>query len=95
MPVVCIATRGDLYDKMISNIHEVRARNGKIIAVVTEGDDETCKLADHCITVPESSDQIGPILSVVPLQLLAYHIAVLRGCDVDKPRNLAKSVTVE
>ncbi len=95
LPVVCIATRGDLYDKMISNIHEVRARRGKIIAVVTEGDSETCKLADHCIEVPEASDHLGPILTAVPLQLLAYHIALKRGCDVDKPRNLAKSVTVE
>ena len=95
LPVVCVATRGELYDKMISNIHEVRARRGKIIAVVTEGDTETQKLADHCIVVPEASDHLGPILSVVPLQLLAYHIALNRGCDVDKPRNLAKSVTVE
>jgi glucosamine--fructose-6-phosphate aminotransferase (isomerizing) len=95
LPVVSIATRGELYDKMLSNIHEVRARKGKIIAVTTEGDEELCKLADHCLFVPESSDHLGPILSVVPLQLLAYHVAVMRGCDVDKPRNLAKSVTVE
>ncbi len=95
LPVVCIATRGELYDKMISNIQEVRARRGRIIAVVTEGDDETRKLADHCIAVPEASDHLAPILSVVPLQLLAYHVALRRGCDVDKPRNLAKSVTVE
>jgi glucosamine--fructose-6-phosphate aminotransferase (isomerizing) len=95
LPVVCVATRGELYDKMISNIHEVRARRGKIIAVVTEGDTETQKLADHTIVVPEASDHLGPILTVVPLQLLAYHVALNRGCDVDKPRNLAKSVTVE
>jgi len=95
LPVVAIATRGDLYDKMLSNIHEVRARKGKIIAVVTEGDEELAKLADYCLTVPEASDHLVPILSVVPLQLLAYHVAVMRGCDVDKPRNLAKSVTVE
>jgi glucosamine--fructose-6-phosphate aminotransferase (isomerizing) len=95
LPVVAIATRGDLYDKMLSNIHEVRARKGKIIAVVTEGDEELAKLADHCLYIPEASDHLVPILSVIPLQLLAYHVAVLRGCDVDKPRNLAKSVTVE
>ena len=95
LPVVAIATRGDLYDKMLSNIHEVRARKGKIIAVVTEGDEELAKLADHCLYIPEASDHLVPILSVIPLQLLAYHVAVLRGCDVDKPRNLAKSVTGE
>ncbi|HUV39162.1 MAG TPA: glutamine--fructose-6-phosphate transaminase (isomerizing) [Planctomycetota bacterium] len=95
LPVVCIATRGELYDKMLSNIHEVRARRGAIIAVTTEGDDGLSDLADFCITVPECSDHLEPILSVVPLQLLAYHVATLRGCDVDKPRNLAKSVTVE
>jgi glucosamine--fructose-6-phosphate aminotransferase (isomerizing) len=80
---------------MLFNIHEVRARKGKIIAVVTEGDEELAKLADHCLYIPEASDHLVPILSVIPLQLLAYHVAVLRGCDVDKPRNLAKSVTVE
>jgi len=90
-----IATRGDLYDKMLSNIHEVRARRGAIIAVVTEGDEGLSEIADHTFTIPECSDHLEPILSVVPLQLLAYHIATLRGCDVDKPRNLAKSVTVE
>ena len=95
LPVVCIATRGELYDKMLSNIHEVRARRGAIIAITTEGDDDLSGLADFCITIPECSDHLEPILSVVPLQLLAYHVATLRGCDVDKPRNLAKSVTVE
>ena len=95
LPVVCIATRGELYDKMLSNIHEVRARKGRIIAVTTEGDDGLRDLADHCIAIPDCSDHLTPILSVVPLQLLAYHVASLRGCDVDKPRNLAKSVTVE
>ena len=94
-PVVCIATHGELYEKMLSNIHEVRARKGKIIAVTTEGDDDLCELADHCLTMPECSDHLGPIVSVMPLQLLAYHVAAMRGCDVDKPRNLAKSVTVE
>lgn len=95
LPVVCIATHGELYDKMLSNIHEVHARKGKIIAVTTEGDEQLRELADHTITIPECSDHVTPILSVVPLQLLAYHVAVMRGCDVDKPRNLAKSVTVE
>ncbi len=76
-------------------MQEVRARKGKIIAVVTEGDEEICRLSDHVITIPESLDMLTPLLSVMPLQLLAYHIAVLRGEDVDQPRNLAKAVTVE
>jgi glucosamine--fructose-6-phosphate aminotransferase (isomerizing) len=80
---------------MASNIQEVRARKGRIIAVTTAGNGEIAGLADHCITIPECSDQMSPILAVVPLQLFAYHVARLRGCDVDKPRNLAKSVTVE
>jgi glucosamine--fructose-6-phosphate aminotransferase (isomerizing) len=95
MPVVFIATRDAIYDKIISNIQEVRARRGRIIAIATEGDRRIATLADHVIYVPPTHPLLTPILTVVPLQLLAYYIAVARGCDVDKPRNLAKSVTVE
>src|SRR5579864_3350766 len=102
LPVVVLATRDPsrqesrvLYEKTVSNIQEVKAREGIVIAVVTEGDDEAGRLADHAIEIPASSELLLPILEVVPLQLLAYHIAVRRGCDVDQPRNLAKSVTVE
>jgi glutamine---fructose-6-phosphate transaminase (isomerizing) len=95
MPVVFIATRGIQYDKVISNIEEVRARGGKIIAVATEGDANIRRYSDHVIEVPHTLEPLQPLLSVVPLQLLAYHAAVARGCNVDKPRNLAKSVTVE
>jgi glutamine---fructose-6-phosphate transaminase (isomerizing) len=95
MPVVFIATKDEVYDKILSNMQEVKARNGKIIAVVFEGDEEAVKLADHVIKIPPVRKMVSPILSVIPLQLLAYHIAVLRGCSVDQPRNLAKSVTVE
>jgi glucosamine--fructose-6-phosphate aminotransferase (isomerizing) len=95
MPVVFICTRDSAYDKVMSNMMEVRARKGRIIAVATEGDHEVSERADHVIYVPQTEPSLQPILSVVPLQLLAYHIAVLRGCDVDQPRNLAKSVTVE
>jgi glucosamine--fructose-6-phosphate aminotransferase (isomerizing) len=102
LPVVVLATedRGDeesrtLYEKTISNIQEVKAREGIVVAVVTEGDQEARKSADHVIEVPATSSLLSPILEIVPLQLLAYHIAVRRGCDVDQPRNLAKSVTVE
>lgn len=95
MPVVFIAVNGNTYDKVISNIEEVRARKGKIIAVVAEGDEVIKRYAHHLIEVPRTDTYLTPILSVIPLQLLAYHIAVLRGCDVDQPRNLAKSVTVE
>jgi glucosamine--fructose-6-phosphate aminotransferase (isomerizing) len=83
------------YEKTHSNIVEVKARDGIVIAVLTGGDSMSSKVADHVIEVPEASDLLSPILSVVPLQLLSYHIAVRRGCDVDQPRNLAKSVTVE
>jgi len=83
------------YEKTLSNIVEVKARDGKVIAVVTEGDSEAREVADRVIEIPRASDLISPILSIVPLQLLAYHIGVRRGCDVDQPRNLAKSVTVE
>ncbi|MFT3784981.1 MAG: SIS domain-containing protein [Tepidisphaeraceae bacterium] len=95
MPVVFIATRGSQYDKVLSNIEEVRARGGQIIAVATEGDDHIRRYSDHVVTIPNVPEPLQPLLSVVPLQLLAYHAAVLRGCNVDKPRNLAKSVTVE
>ena len=95
MPVIVIATKGASYEKVVSNIQEVKARKGKIIAIVTEGDTVVKGLADHTIEIPETSDQLVPLLSVVPLQLLSYHIAVMRGCNVDQPRNLAKSVTVE
>ena len=95
MPVVFVATQGVQYDKVISNIEEVRARGGRIIAVATEGDDHITRYSDHVIYVPDAPEPLQPMLSVVPLQLLAYHAAVLRGCNVDKPRNLAKSVTVE
>jgi len=95
MPVVVIATRDGGYQKIVGNVEEVKARKGRIIAVATEGDEEIVKKADHTILIPETLNLLTPILSVIPLQLLAYHIAVLRGCDVDRPRNLAKSVTVE
>lgn len=95
MPVVFIATKDTIYDKVFSNIEEVRARKGKIIAIATEGDERIKKVADHVIYVPEVLPMLNPILSVVPLQLLAYHIALKLECDVDQPRNLAKSVTVE
>ena len=95
MPVVVIATRKGHYEKVVSNIQEIKSRNGKIIAVVTEGDDTVKELADHVIEVPETSESMTPLLTTIPLQLLSYHIAVMRGCNVDQPRNLAKSVTVE
>ncbi len=95
MPAVFIATRGSQYEKLIGNIHEVKARHGKILAVASEGDEHIHKIADHVFTVPDTIEPLQPLLTVVPLQLLAYHAAVARGCNVDKPRNLAKSVTVE
>ncbi len=95
MPVFVIATNRGAYDKIVSNIQEVKARKGVVTAVVNEGDETIKKLADYTIEIPETEDCFSPLLSVIPLQLLAYHIAVLRGCDVDQPRNLAKSVTVE
>lgn len=95
MPAVFIATAGPQYDKIIGNIEEVRARGGRVIVVSTEGNEEIGERADHLITIPEAPELFQPMLTVVPLQLLAYHAAVLRGHDVDKPRNLAKSVTVE
>lgn len=95
MPVIVIATNLSAYDKIISNIQEVKARKGIVIAIVHEGDKMIKHLADHTIEIPPTEEPFTPLLSVIPLQLLAYHIAVLRGCDVDQPRNLAKSVTVE
>lgn len=95
MPVVFLATNQSAHEKIVSNIQEVKARKGKIIAVVHKGDTEIKKLADHVIEVPETEEVLSPLISIVPLQLLAYHIAILRGCNVDQPRNLAKSVTVE
>ena len=95
MPVVVIATRKGHYEKVVSNIQEIKSRHGKIIAVVTEGDEQVRELADHVIEVPETYESLTPLLTTIPLQLLSYHIAVLRGCNVDQPRNLAKSVTVE
>ncbi len=95
MPVVVIATKGASYEKVVSNIQEVKARRGKLIAVITEGDEAMKKMADYVIEIPETDEKLAPLVSVVPLQLLAYHIAVMRGCNVDQPRNLAKSVTVE
>lgn len=95
MPVVVIATKNASYEKVVSNIQEVKARKGKIIAIVTEGDTVVKKMADYTIEIPETDDILVPLVSVIPLQLLSYHIAVMRGCNVDQPRNLAKSVTVE
>jgi glucosamine--fructose-6-phosphate aminotransferase (isomerizing) len=95
MPVVFIATKDSSYEKVVSNIQEVKARKGKIIAVVTEGDTTVRGLADHVIEIPETEEAFVPLIAVVPLQQLSYHIAVMRGCNVDQPRNLAKSVTVE
>ncbi len=95
MPVVVVATRDDTYDKIINNIQEIKARKGNVIAIVTEGDEIISKMADYVLEVPETKPVFSGLLAVIPLQLLSYHIAVLRGCDVDQPRNLAKSVTVE
>jgi len=95
MPVVVIATRRGQYEKVISNIMEVKARKGKIIAIVSEGDEDVREFADYCIEIPECDEMLVPLLATIPLQLLSYHIALLRGCNVDQPRNLAKSVTVE
>ncbi len=95
MPVVFIATTDRVYAKVLNNIEEVRTRGGKVIAIANEQNNEISEMVDHVLYVPETIDVLTPILSVIPLQLLAYHIAVMRGCDVDKPRNLAKSVTVE
>ncbi|MBK6753188.1 MAG: glutamine--fructose-6-phosphate transaminase (isomerizing) [Flavobacteriales bacterium] len=95
MPVFVIATKGASYEKVVSNIQEVKARKGKVIAIVTEGDTVVKGLADHVIPIPDAPDALVPLLSAIPFQLISYHIAVMRGCNVDQPRNLAKSVTVE
>ncbi len=95
MPVVVIAPHCGTYEKVVSNIQEVKARKGRIISIVTEGDEIVRKMSDYTITIPRTEECLAPLLAVVPLQLLAYHIAVVKGCDVDQPRNLAKSVTVE
>jgi len=95
VPVVAVATTCHVYPKMLSNIQEVKARGASVIAVATEGDTEVARLADHVLLVPETSELLAPVVVTVPLQLLAYHVATMRGCDVDQPRNLAKSVTVE
>jgi glucosamine--fructose-6-phosphate aminotransferase (isomerizing) len=95
MPVIVMASKGPLYEKLVSNIQEVKARQGKIMAVVTEGDTQVKAIADHVIEIPQTNEFLTPLISVIPLQLLSYHIAVMRNCNVDQPRNLAKSVTVE
>jgi glucosamine--fructose-6-phosphate aminotransferase (isomerizing) len=94
-PSVFIVPRGDIYPKVMSNLEEIRARRGPIIAIACEGDKQIAELADDVIYVPEVEDFLQPLVTSIPLQLLAYHIALLRGCNVDRPRNLAKSVTVE
>jgi glucosamine--fructose-6-phosphate aminotransferase (isomerizing) len=95
MPVIVIATKKGHYEKIVSNIHEIKSRNGKIIAIVTKGDKTLKNMANHSIEIPESSEFFTPLFATIPLQLLSYHIALLRECNVDQPRNLAKSVTVE
>ncbi len=95
MPVVIIATHSSNYEKVISTIQEIKARKGKVIALVTEGDTKVKEMSDYTIEIPESRDCLEPLIATIPLQLLSYHIALLRGCNVDQPRNLAKSVTVE
>jgi glucosamine--fructose-6-phosphate aminotransferase (isomerizing) len=95
LPVVFVATKDVYHAKVVSNMQEIKARKGIVIAVITEGDEVSNELADDVMIVPEADEILAPMLSVVPLQLLAYYIGVAKGCDVDKPRNLAKSVTVE
>ncbi|HUP89841.1 MAG TPA: SIS domain-containing protein, partial [Longimicrobiales bacterium] len=95
MPVVVVAPNDSIYSKVISNVQEVKARGGRVIAIVTENYQELAPLVDHLVPVPQTLEFLAPILATVPLQLLAYHVAVMRGCNVDMPRNLAKSVTVE
>jgi glucosamine--fructose-6-phosphate aminotransferase (isomerizing) len=95
MPVVVLATNDSAHEKIVSNIQEVKARKGVVIAVVNEGDKEIARLADYTIQIPITEEILSPLLTVVPLQLLSYHIAVMRGANVDQPRNLAKSVKVE
>lgn len=95
MPVVVIATRNAMYEKVLSNIQEIKARKGKVIALVSKGDETISKIADEVIELPDTEECLEPLLATIPLQLLAYHIAVCKGKNVDQPRNLAKSVTVE
>ena len=95
MPIVVIATRDKIYEKIVSNIQEIKARKGRIIAIVNEGDTQVANMVDYVIEIPEIAPELEPLLTVVPLQLLSYYIAVCKGKDVDQPRNLAKSVTVE
>jgi glucosamine--fructose-6-phosphate aminotransferase (isomerizing) len=94
-PSVFIALQDSVYDKVISNMHEIRARGGRILAVANEGDEEIYRHADWVVPIPRTLPMLSPLLSAVPLQLLAYHVAALKGCEIDQPRNLAKSVTVE
>jgi glutamine---fructose-6-phosphate transaminase (isomerizing) len=95
MPCIIVCTNKSAYEKIVSNVQEVKARKGIVIAVITEGDTIIKDLADYVIEIPDTAEQLTPLLSVIPLQLLSYHIAVMRECNVDQPRNLAKSVTVE
>ena len=95
MPVVVIAPKCGTYDKVVSNIQEIKARKGRIISIITEGDTTVRDMSDYSITIPETEECLSPLLAVIPLQLLAYHIAVVKDCNGDQPRNLAKSVTVE
>jgi len=95
MPVIVIATNKSAYEKIVSNIQEVKARKGVVIAVVTEGESVISKIADYTIEIPDTEEPLTPLLSVIPMQILSYHVALMRDCNVDQPRNLAKSVTVE
>jgi len=95
MPVVFVAPKDEVYGKVLSNMQEVKARRGRIIAITTEGNGDVSGLAEVQLRVPATLPLLSPVLTTIPLQLFAYHVAVLRGCDVDRPRNLAKSVTVE
>ena len=95
MATLALAPKDSLYDKVLNNVREVKARDGVVLAILTEGDTELSAEVDHALYIPEAPEHLTPIIASVPLQLLAYHIAVYRGCDVDQPRNLAKSVTVE
>jgi glucosamine--fructose-6-phosphate aminotransferase (isomerizing) len=95
MPVVVVAPSAGMYEKIVSNIQEIKARKGKIISIITQGDTVVKSLSDYSIRIPETEECLVPLLAAIPLQLMAYHIAVVKGSDVDQPRNLAKSVTVE